>query len=93
MTKIRVLEIFAANARFMTPDDVCKSLRGYRARSSVYSYLFRLYKQGLLLRGEIYGRIAYRISPRGLERLQFLRTSEAESEDIKTGGNSLSFLR
>ena len=52
MTKIKVLTIFAATAQFMTPDDVRKSLREYRYRSSVYSYLSRLHRQGLLERDD-----------------------------------------
>jgi hypothetical protein len=39
MNKRRVLEIFAAGARFMTPDDVRKCLLNNPQRSSVYSYL------------------------------------------------------
>jgi Fe2+ or Zn2+ uptake regulation protein len=83
MTKIRVLAIFAATAQFMTPDDVCKALRGYRPRSSVYSYLFRLHRQGLLERGERWGMIVYRISPRGVERLAFLRSREAKGSELR----------
>jgi len=78
MTKTKVLAIFAATAQFMTPDDVCMSLRGYRARSSVYSYLFRLHRQGLLERDERWGRIVYRISQRGIQRLAFLRSRETK---------------
>ena len=92
MTKGRVLEIFASTGQFMTPGEVCKCLRGYRRLSSVYSYLFRLHRQGLLLREEIYGRIAYRISPRGIERLKFFNRSESEPENSRKGGN-FSFLR
>ena len=76
MTKSRVLEIFAASAQFMTPDEVCTRLRGYRRRCSVYSYLFRLHKQGLLERDKRYGRVVYRICARGIERLRFLQSRE-----------------
>ncbi len=76
MTKRKVLQIFADSAQFMTPDELGMRLRGFRRRSSVYSYLFRLHKQGLLDRAERYGRIAYRISPRGMERLVFLQSRE-----------------
>jgi hypothetical protein len=31
-----------------------------------------LHKQGLLLRGGVAGRVAYKISERGIERLKFL---------------------
>jgi hypothetical protein len=40
-------------------------------RSSVYSYLFRLHRQGLLNRGQIDGRLVYTISDRGIERLNY----------------------
>ena len=81
MTKIKVLTIFAATAQFMTPDDVRKSLREYRYRSSVYSYLSRLHRQGLLERDdERWRRVAYRISSRGIQRLAFLRSREAEAD-------------
>lgn len=75
MTKREVLEIFPQNARFVTPDAICRQLREFHHRSSVYSYLFRLHKQGLLLRQTIDGRIAYQISQRGIERLDFLRSA------------------
>ena len=74
MTKSEVLEIFRRNADFVTPDGICEQLREFRHRSSVYSYLFRLHKQGLLLRGRVAGRVAYQISSRGLERLRFLES-------------------
>jgi len=74
MTKQDVLEIFAKVNRFIPPDAVCRQLRGFHHRSSVYSYLLRLHRQGLLLRGTEFGRIVYRISERGVERLRFFRS-------------------
>jgi len=74
MTKCEVLEIFRQNADLVTPDGICEQLREFHRRSSVYSYLYRLHKQGLLLRGRIAGRVAYQISSRGLERLRFLES-------------------
>jgi Fe2+ or Zn2+ uptake regulation protein len=74
MTKREVLEILFQSARLVTPDAVCRQLRGFHHRCSVYSYLFRLHKQGLLLRQTVHGRIAYQISQRGIERLHFLRS-------------------
>ena len=74
MTKQEVLEVFFQNGSCVAPDAVCRQLRGFHRRSSVYSYLFRLHKQGLLLRISVRGRIAYQISQRGVERLQFLRS-------------------
>jgi Fe2+ or Zn2+ uptake regulation protein len=74
MTKQEVLEIFVKEGHAITPDSICRQLRGFHHRSSVYSYLFRLHKQGLLLRGLVHGRIAYQISQRGIERLNFFRS-------------------
>jgi DNA-binding transcriptional regulator PaaX len=74
MTKREVLEIFEREQAFAVPDTVCRQLRGFNHRSSVYSYLFRLHRQGLLLRQKIRGRIAYQISQRGIERLRFLQS-------------------
>ena len=73
MTKQEVLEVFFRNGRCLTPDVVCRQLRGFHHRCSVYSYLFRLHKQGLLLRQMVHGRIAYQISQRGIERLDFFK--------------------
>jgi Fe2+ or Zn2+ uptake regulation protein len=72
MTKQEVLDIFAQANGFITPDAVCRQLRGFH-RSSVYSYLLRLHKQGLLHRQVIHGRITYQISQRGVERLHFFQ--------------------
>ena len=71
MTKKRVLEIFAANSRFMTPDEIRKCLQGNPQRCSVYSYLSRLCRQGLLERTQGRIRVAYRITPRGVKRLEY----------------------
>jgi DNA-binding PadR family transcriptional regulator len=76
MTKQEVLEIVARAERFIPPDAVCRQLHGFHHRSSVYSYLFRLHKQGLLVRGIVHGRIAYQISQRGIERLRFFRNQQ-----------------
>lgn len=74
MTKQEVLEIFMREKEFVVPDTVCRQLRGSYHRSSVYSYLFRLHEQGLLLRQTLHGRITYRISQRGIERLHFFQS-------------------
>ena len=76
MTKREVLEVLR-NLGATRPDDVIRRLRGYHRRSSVYSYLFHLHRQGLLARTHIYGRVHYQISQRGIERLNFLRGQEA----------------
>jgi Fe2+ or Zn2+ uptake regulation protein len=74
MTKQEVLNVLSRSGDWMTPDAVCRQLRGFHHRSSVYSYLFRLHRQGLLLRQTVHGRIAYQISQRGIERLQFFKS-------------------
>ena len=77
MTKSSVLEIFARTGEFMTPDEVAIRLRPYRQRSCVYTYLARLHSQGLLIRARRWGksgRIIYRLSDRGIQRLNFLKT-------------------
>jgi hypothetical protein len=83
MTKQEVLEIFAKASRFIPPDTVCRQLRGFHHRSSVYSYLFRLHKQGLLLRGTKLGRVVYRISQRGVERLRFFRSNAKPRPEVQ----------
>jgi Fe2+ or Zn2+ uptake regulation protein len=76
MSKLRVLEILAASSRFMTPDEVWKCLQGKSQRSSVYSYLSRLCRQGLLERAQGWNRVAYRIAPRGTDRLAYFRAQD-----------------
>jgi hypothetical protein len=76
----------------MTPDAVCRQLRGFHHRCSVYSYLFRLHKQGLLHRQVVHSRIAYQISQRGIARLQFFKSqssgSQNPSHDLSIGMGS-----
>ena len=76
MTKRQVLTIFANSAHPLTPDAICRQLEGFHHRSSVYSYLFRLHRQGLLNRTRLGSRIAYEISARGIERLNFFNKQE-----------------
>jgi DNA-binding PadR family transcriptional regulator len=76
MSKRKVLEIFAANPRFMRPDEIRACLQNHSQRSSVYSYLSRLCRQGLLERAQGWARVAYRITPRGMERLRFFRLQQ-----------------
>jgi Fe2+ or Zn2+ uptake regulation protein len=71
MTKHEVLRIFSQNLHPVTPDEICRQVGKNYRRSSVYSYLFRLHKQGLLNRARIYGRLVYTISDRGIERLNY----------------------
>jgi len=82
MTKHEVLEIFFENGHPLTPDAVCRQLRGFHFRSSVYSYLFRLHKQGLLSRQTLYGRVAYQISQRGIDRLRFFRSQGTPKTEV-----------
>jgi DNA-binding PadR family transcriptional regulator len=64
--------MFSAQTKPVTPDFISAQFTGTRFRSSVYSYLFRLHKQGLLSRGKVDNRIVYSISDRGIERLGYL---------------------
>jgi DNA-binding PadR family transcriptional regulator len=73
MTKSEVLEIFFSGGGFLTPDTVGRRLRQYRRRTSVYSYLLRLSRQGLLERVRVGTRLAYRLTPRGVARLRYFR--------------------
>lgn len=76
MTKLEVLEIFHFEDRILTPDGVGRRIRRYRRRTSVYSYLLRLSRQGLLERTHIGTRLAYRLTDRGVDRLLYLRRQE-----------------
>jgi DNA-binding PadR family transcriptional regulator len=78
MTKAEVLSIFAENNNFLRPDYVLNKLRPRPDRRSVYSYLGRLRKQGLLERGPETrrGQLSYRLTDRGRERLEFFRESQ-----------------
>jgi len=51
MSKPEVLEIFARGSSFITPDRVWVALKPRPDRRSVYSYLLRLKRQGLLETG------------------------------------------
>ena len=77
MTKSHVLAIFLRSGKFLRPDDVCNLLRPVPDRRSFYSYLGRLRQQGLLERhpNSRRGYLAYRLTPRGQARLEYLRRS------------------
>jgi DNA-binding PadR family transcriptional regulator len=79
MTKLEVLEIFYSTERILTPDGVGRRIRRYRRRCSVYTYLQRLSQQGLLERTCIGSRLAYRLTPRGIDRLLYLRQKEEDN--------------
>ncbi len=76
MTKLSVLLIFAESNSFLTPDQVCRKLEPRPDRRSLYSYLARLRRQGLLERGPNprRGRLCYRLTNRGAERITYLKS-------------------
>jgi len=76
MTKLEVLGIFYDADRSLTPDSVGARIRRYRRRTSVYSYLLRLSRQGLLERTRVGTRLAYHLTPRGEDRFVYLRRRE-----------------
>ena len=81
MTKLEVLRIFARSGRFMRPDDVWRQLGCRLNRRSLYSYLDRLRKQGLLERipSPRRGQLAYCLTQRGVDRLAYLQKTLASS--------------
>jgi DNA-binding PadR family transcriptional regulator len=76
MSKREILEMFARTSESITPDRVWLGLQRKLDRRSVYSYLLRLKRQGLLEAGpnRRRGFLAYRITPRGRARLQYFRS-------------------
>ncbi len=73
MSKPEVLEIFARSNSFVTPDRVWLGLEPRPDRRSVYSYLLRLKRQGLLETGPNVrrGNLTYRLTERGHARLKY----------------------
>ena len=88
MTKREVLEILSRTRQPMFPDDVSRQLSTFARWPSVYSYLFRIREQALLLRRQIAGRVAYQLSRRGRERLDFFQASEASKLMIRAAKTS-----
>ena len=76
MSKREILEIFARAGNFLTPDYVWRGLGRQLDRRSVYSYLLRLKRQGLLATGPntSRGRLVYRLTERGYARLKYFRS-------------------
>ncbi len=72
MTKREILDLFAQNGGFLTPDQLRVRLHWRLDRRSAYSYLQRLARQGLLERSP-WGRVAYRLTSRGYARLQYFK--------------------
>ena len=75
MTKLSVLLIFAEANSFHTPDHVCGKIQPRPDRRSFYSYLARLWRQGLLERNPDprRGRLSYRLTNRGMERIRYFK--------------------
>ena len=76
MSKREILELFARTGNLITPDSVWLGLHRTLDRRSVYSYLLRLKRQGLLETGpnRRRGFLVYRITERGRARLQYFRS-------------------
>jgi DNA-binding PadR family transcriptional regulator len=76
MSKREILELFASAGSFVTPDRVWLELHHELDRRSVYSYLLRLKRQGLLESGpkRRRGFLVYRITERGRARLHYFRS-------------------
>jgi DNA-binding PadR family transcriptional regulator len=79
VTKQLVLEIFAQNNNFIIPDQIWAALKRSLDRRSVYSYLLRLKRQGLLetRANRRRGYLAYRLTERGHARLKYFRSRQA----------------
>jgi len=74
MTKSEVLAVFARAGRLVQPDEVRYRLRARLDRRSMYTYLWRLTRQGLLKRAHAeWGRLSYALTPRGHARLEYFR--------------------
>jgi len=80
MTKREVLEIFVRRIGWVRPDDIWRSFNKNIARVSVYTFLLRIYRQKLLERNSVHGRIAYSLSRKGRERLEFFRKRDEQHE-------------
>ena len=76
MTKQQILEIFERNNSFITPNQIFEALQRRLDRRSVYSYLLRLKRQGLLETGTNIrrGHLTYRMTERGYARLKYFRS-------------------
>lgn len=78
MTKSEVLTIFAKDGGFLRPDDVLERLSTSLDRRSLYSYLLRLNRQGLLEQKQtnFNRRVVYRLTERGRERLRYFQGTQ-----------------
>ena len=83
MSKVEVLLIFEREGRFLTPDQVHIDLKKALDRRSLYSYLLRLFRQGLLERHKICrGSLAYRLTDRGKQRLKYLQQAHNDGSSV-----------
>jgi len=84
MTKLSVLLIFYRANTLLTPDQVGRKLEPSPDRRSLYSYLARLRRQGLLERGPNprRGRLSYRLTNRGADRISYLQGRKVSSEAV-----------
>jgi len=74
LLKLRALDAFEKHGRMNPP--VFAVLVGFYPARAAYTYLLRLHRFGLLRRHKNYGElIFYSISPRGKERLDWLRSN------------------
>lgn len=88
MNKRQVLEVFAKHESWLRPDDVWHLFKKRTARVSAYTFLLRISRQKLLIRSVINDRIAYSITPKGTERLAFLKEREGKDESQRHGDSS-----
>lgn len=71
--KRRALQVFVSHDRWLDPPTWAR-LAGFYPIRAAYTYLRRLHRYGLLNRGsDGRGRLLYRISLRGQQRLNWLR--------------------
>jgi len=76
MNKKDVLELLLKSPMPQSPDDIRRQLNTNQPRTSVYSYLLRMFRQELLHRKRDNGGISYWISARGVARLKYLQNKE-----------------
>ena len=80
--KLQILEFLECKS-WVAPSEfarlICPTAR------AAYVYLKKLHRYGLLLRSSANGRVRYRISQRGLERLDFLRSGSMKLKPSENG--------
>jgi hypothetical protein len=76
MNKKQVLELLVKSFNPETPDAIRERLRITQPRTSVYSYLLRMFRQKLLNRRRDRNGISYSVSDRGIARLKYLQKRE-----------------